>query len=189
MSSREMLWDCVKPHFSSLFHPLFFFYRALIFLAWIITVMLAKWWFSNSIFPSTFLSGLSKIQKSFLFSLFIRSFIYISVDSNCCFIQWVLICEYHSFETQNLAYLGTPSSWYLCPFDISLNPLSTLNISGPARRLICFFLPKSCNWLFLQWILVPFSGKWYLEARSRCQVCSLLLGCQGSGPSQWTELG
>lgn len=106
--SREMLWDHVTP---TLLIPLLpsGFIVHWCFLPELWQWCFAEWGLSNSIFPSTFSSWFSERQKSFLFPLFISLVIYIRVDSNVCFVQWVIICRYHYlFENSNSPAFGTP---------------------------------------------------------------------------------
>lgn len=144
LSSREILRDDVKPHFSSLFLPL---------------VLLSIDFsclndYSDAcqmvifLIPSSHLHLLAgfRICKGDFFSpfllipSFLPSFIYISVSSDFFFIQWASLCSCH-FKTQHFPYLGIPSSGLWVLFDMSLQLLSTFKISGPAgcSRFIFFF--------------------------------------------------
>lgn len=125
-------------------------------MTWVITVMVAKRWLSNSLILSTFISWYSTVSEKIFFSpFFIHSLIYISVNS-CYFIQQAIICYYHtSFWSQIVPDLASGSPFQLASvnFDMSssffqhillskITIFSSLSFNVPARNLRWYWQTK-----------------------------------------------
>lgn len=104
---------------------------------WCFLTELLPWGLPSSYFlvPLTFLLHLLVVflqsclllKKSFLFSLknFFFTYFYENGFMGIYFIQWIIICFYHSllvlmFKISQVWPVGTTASWILCPFDISV---------------------------------------------------------------------
>ena len=131
--------------------------------------MAAKWWFSNLIISSTFISWLSIVRKSFLFSS-IYIFVYnwmdlwitIFMGYNPLLLLYILMLKL-SWIWPVWASLG----WPLYPFDISPSIFENFLIWGTIKgsRVIWFFScpnPRGSHFSKVLWFLLLDNG-WYLK--------------------------
>lgn len=144
-----------------------------------ITLVVAKWWFSNLIISSTFIALHS---KKFSFRSFICLPVYININS------WILsylgvvivtIIIYFGVQLSPIRLTGPPSSWCSVLWTSFCHSLNTFLLchSTVLQDHLILFMCQPGNQLFLQGQQVPFSEEWYLETRIWALVCSLLLTC------------
>lgn len=146
------------------------------------TVMVAKWWFSNSIIPSH-----STVKRNFppLSPLFI----YMSV------VSWIFILVYRPWSLTVIIYFdvetvhGAVSGWLLCAFDMS--QLFFEHFTFWHREMFWLSYPSPAPALESLSSLRNSGSFWRMVFRSKdlgtgyvpCPRVSLLLG------PQWTETG
>lgn len=104
--------------YSSNFHCIFSTYWGFLPES-VITMMVGKWWFSNTITLSAFINWISSIRNKFPFYPFIYYWslnlwiFFYSVGCKSLLSLFILF-----LKLSQIRPMGTPSSWLLCCFDI-----------------------------------------------------------------------
>lgn len=107
-------------------------------------------------------------------SVWTHGFLFYSIG----FSTLLLLLVIYMLDFSHVWPLGAPSSWLLCPFDMSPpffeHFLNFLAWSASGSSMLS--LTQTWSQPFLQGALAPFSGEWCLETKVSHKVCLLLLG-------------